>query len=87
MKTPVQFVKGVGPKRAEQLATLGLTTVDDLLFHLPFRYEDRRDVRTITMLRPGEHATIEAEIHGVQERFARAAPHPAKRPRPTRAAR
>ncbi len=70
LKTPVQFVKGVGPKRAEQLATLGLTTVDDLLFHLPFRYEDRRDVRTISMLRPGEHATIEAEIHGVQERFA-----------------
>jgi ATP-dependent DNA helicase RecG len=70
LKTPVQFVKGVGPKRAEQLATLGLTTVDDLLFHLPFRYEDRREVRTISMLRPGEHATIEAEIRGVQERFA-----------------
>ncbi|MCC6850078.1 MAG: ATP-dependent DNA helicase RecG [Deltaproteobacteria bacterium] len=70
LETPVQFVKGVGPKRAEQLATLGLTTVADLLFHLPFRYEDRRDVRTITLLRPGEHATIEAEIRGVRERFA-----------------
>ncbi len=70
LQTSVQFVKGVGPKRAEQLATLGLTTVDDLLFHLPFRYEDRRDVRTISMLRPGEHATIEAEIRGVRERFA-----------------
>ena len=70
LETPVQFVKGVGPKRAEQLATLGLTTVDDLLFHLPFRYEDRREVRTISMLRAGEHATIEAEIHGVKERFA-----------------
>ena len=70
LRTPVQFVKGVGPKRAEQLATLGLTTVDDLLFHLPFRYEDRRDVRTISMLRPGEHATIECEIRGVRERFA-----------------
>ena len=70
LRTPVQFVKGVGPKRAEQLATMGLTTVDDLLFHLPFRYEDRRDVRTIAMLRPGEPATIEAEISGVQERYA-----------------
>ncbi|MCC6764776.1 MAG: ATP-dependent DNA helicase RecG [Deltaproteobacteria bacterium] len=70
LETPVQFVKGVGPKRAEQLATLGLTTVDDLLFHLPFRYEDRRDVRTISMLQSGEHATIEAEIRGVRERFA-----------------
>ncbi|MEB2286466.1 MAG: ATP-dependent DNA helicase RecG [Myxococcales bacterium] len=70
LETPVQFVKGVGPKRAEQLATLGLTTVDDLLFHLPFRYEDRRDVRTISMLRPGEQATVEAEIGDVRERFA-----------------
>ncbi len=70
LETPVQFVKGVGPKRAEQLATLGLTTVDALLFHLPLRYEDRRDVRTIAMLRSGEHATIEAEIRSVRERFA-----------------
>ncbi len=70
LRMPVQFVKGVGPKRAEQLATLGITTVDHLLFHLPFRYEDRRDVRTIAMLRPGEQATIEAEIHGVNERYA-----------------
>jgi ATP-dependent DNA helicase RecG len=38
----IQFVKGVGPKRAEMLARSGIATVEDLLYHLPFRYEDRR---------------------------------------------
>ena len=67
---PVQFVKGVGPRRAEQLAKLGIATVDDLLFHLAFRYEDRRDVRAINALRPGEEATVEAVLDSVQERWA-----------------
>jgi len=70
LRMPVQFVKGVGPKRAEQLAKLGITTVDDLLFHLPFRYEDRRDVRAIATLRPGAEATVEAVLDTVQERWA-----------------
>ena len=39
---PVQFVKGVGPRRAEMLEKAGLATIEDLVFHLPFRYEDRR---------------------------------------------
>jgi ATP-dependent DNA helicase RecG len=37
LKKPVQYVKGVGPKRAEQLARLGIATVEDLLYHIPFR--------------------------------------------------
>ena len=39
-----------------------LTSVEDLLYHLPFRYEDRREVRTIVRLRPGEDATFEAKL-------------------------
>ena len=70
LRMPVQFVKGVGPKRAEQLAKIGIATVDDLLFHLPFRYEDRREVRTIARLRPGEDATFEAVLEAPAERFA-----------------
>jgi ATP-dependent DNA helicase RecG len=70
LRMPVQYVKGVGPKRAEQLAKLGLATVDDLLFHLPFRYEDRREVRTIAALRPGEEATLEAVLEAPGERWA-----------------
>ena len=40
--TPIEFLKGIGPKRAEALVEdLGIRTCGDLLFHLPFRYEDR----------------------------------------------
>jgi ATP-dependent DNA helicase RecG len=40
--TPLRFLRGVGPRRAEQLAAAGFAVVEDLLFHLPSRYEDRR---------------------------------------------
>jgi ATP-dependent DNA helicase RecG len=47
LRTPVRFITGIGPKRAEQLETFGLKTVEDLLYHLPFRYEDRRLIKKI----------------------------------------
>src|SRR5258707_15515960 len=61
-RTPVQFVKGIGPKLAEILAAKGLHTVDDLLHYLPFRYEDRLNPRGIPELRAGEMATVIAEV-------------------------
>ncbi len=62
LSTPVQYVKGVGPRIAEILAGKGIRTVDDLLHYLPFRYEDRLNPRGIAELRPGEMATVIAEV-------------------------
>jgi ATP-dependent DNA helicase RecG len=62
LNTPVQYVKGVGPKLAEVLATKGISTVGDLLHYLPFRYEDRLNPRGIAELRAGEMATVIAEV-------------------------
>ena len=52
--TPLQFVKGVGPKRAPALARAGLHTVEDLLYLFPFRYEDRRHFARLSELSPGD---------------------------------
>src|SRR3954447_6460218 len=60
--TPVQFVKGIGPRIAEILVAKGINSVDDLLHYLPFRYEDRVNPRGIAELRAGEMATVIAEV-------------------------
>src|SRR5271166_1008749 len=62
LTTPVQYVKGIGPRLAEILATKGIATVGDLLSYLPFRYEDRLNPRGIAELRPGEMATVIGEV-------------------------
>ncbi len=62
LSTPVQYVKGIGPRIAEALVAKGISTVEDLLYYLPFRYEDRLNPRGIAELRPGEMATIIAEV-------------------------
>ncbi len=49
--TPVQYVKGIGPRLAEVLGVKGIRTVDDLLHYLPFRYEDLLNPRSVTELR------------------------------------
>ena len=59
---PVLRLRGVGPQVAERLAKLGIWSVEDLLFHLPLRYEDRTRVTPIGALRPGFHATVEGVI-------------------------
>jgi ATP-dependent DNA helicase RecG len=62
LSTPVQYIKGIGPRLAEVLGAKGIHTVADLLFYLPFRYEDRLNPRGIAELRPGEMATVIAEV-------------------------
>ncbi len=62
LSTNVQYVKGIGPRFAEILLEKGLSTVEDLLYYLPFRYEDRLNPRGIGELRPGEMASVIAEV-------------------------
>jgi len=69
LDTPVRFVKGVGPVRAEQLAQLGIQTVEDLLTYFPRRFDLRRHVQPIAALRDdGRAATVAGEVSDVNER-------------------
>ncbi|MDS4020413.1 MAG: ATP-dependent DNA helicase RecG [Candidatus Competibacter sp.] len=61
---PVTALKGVGPKLAERLHRLGLRTAEDMLLHLPLRYQDRTRITPIDRLCSGEEAQIEAEVVG-----------------------
>ena len=60
--TPLQFLKGVGPRRAADLEKIGLATVEDLLCRFPLRYEDRGQFAAIATLRPGQKASVQAEV-------------------------
>ena len=62
LSTTVQYVKGIGPWYAAMLLKKGISTVEDLLYYLPFRYEDRLNPRGIGELRPGEMASVIAEV-------------------------
>jgi len=66
--TPLKYVKGVGPARAEMLEAKGLVTVEDLLAYAPFRYEDRTNIKTIAQLAPGEMATVIADVQSAHLR-------------------
>ena len=63
LDTPVQYVPGVGPRRAEQLAELGVATVADLLAHFPRRFNLRRQAQAMNTLRGDEKAaTVAGEV-------------------------
>jgi ATP-dependent DNA helicase RecG len=62
---PCQHLNGVGKRVAERLAHLDIHCVQDLLFHLPLRYQDRTRVHAIRDLMPGEHVVIEGEVETV----------------------
>src|SRR3954468_6692347 len=64
LSTAVQFVKGIGPRVAAVLEQKGVATVEDLLYYLPFRYEDRQNPGAIDELVPGELATVIGEVRG-----------------------
>ena len=62
LATPLQFVKGVGPRRAQDLDRVGLRTIEDLLLRFPLRYENRANLQTISQIRPGTSVTLAAEV-------------------------
>jgi ATP-dependent DNA helicase RecG len=63
---PIASLKGVGIQTLNNLEKLGLTSVQDLLFHLPFRYEDRTKITPIGSLKAGDHALVEGRIELVE---------------------
>jgi ATP-dependent DNA helicase RecG len=68
---PITALKGVGPKVATRLARLDIHSVEDLLFHLPYRYEDRTRITPIGALRAGHEAVIQGKIELTETKFAR----------------
>jgi len=62
LSTPIAQLRGVGPRLAEKLQKLGVQTIEDALYTLPHRYEDRREFRRIAMLRDGRHEVFAGEI-------------------------
>jgi ATP-dependent DNA helicase RecG len=62
LHSEIQFLKGIGPRVALTLAAKGIHTLEDLLYYLPFRYEDRINPRSIEELKPGEMASVIAEV-------------------------
>ncbi|MBI5598554.1 MAG: ATP-dependent DNA helicase RecG [Deltaproteobacteria bacterium] len=67
LSTPLQYVKGIGPKFAARLEKKGLGTVEDVLYFLPIRYEDRRHIKRIKELTPGVSEVSTGEIMAVGE--------------------
>src|SRR5579872_6609498 len=68
LRTPISAMAGIGPKRAEALEAKGIRSVENLLFHLPARYQDWRERRSIAQLEPGTVAVVEGTLAGVRER-------------------
>lgn len=65
-RTPLTVFKGIGPALADKLDRLGLSSVQDVLFHLPLRYQDRTRITPIGALRPGMDAVIEGVVLGAE---------------------
>jgi ATP-dependent DNA helicase RecG len=64
LSTPVKFVKRIGDRIAAGLAERGISTIEDLLYHLPFRYEDRLHPKPLSLYNPGDMASLIGEVRG-----------------------
>ena len=68
---PLTSLSGVGAAIAEKLSRIGINNVQDLLFHLPMRYEDRTRITPIADIRPESFATIEGYVQHTEVQFGR----------------
>lgn len=69
---PVTALRGVGDALAQRLDKLGVSTIQDLLFLLPLRYEDRTQIAPIGSLQHGDRAVVEGEIQLAEVEIGRA---------------
>lgn len=67
-KTPVKYLKWVGSARLEDLKDHGIETIEDLLYYVPIRYEDRRNPVRISKLKPGEAALVTGKLTNMSVR-------------------
>jgi ATP-dependent DNA helicase RecG len=68
LNTEVQFVKGVGPRVAMLYKKIGVETAEDLMFHLPRRYQDRRNIPPISKALPGQVVTVKGRVRRIEAR-------------------
>ena len=71
LQTPLQYLKGVGPKRAADLQRVGLATIEDLLYRFPLRYEDRGNLQPIASLKGGQEVAVAGRIQSSRLRTTR----------------
>jgi len=64
LSTNIQYLKGVGPKRASKLRKLGINTIEDLIYFVPRDYEDRSQFKSLRECKLGEKVSLEVEIIG-----------------------
>ncbi|MEE8638269.1 MAG: ATP-dependent DNA helicase RecG [Candidatus Margulisiibacteriota bacterium] len=71
LETPVQYLKGVGPKIAKLLRRLGVETIQDLIYFFPRDYEDRTKIKSIGALNPSDFEVIRGEVIRVDHQLTR----------------
>ena len=62
LESSIRYLKGVGPKKAQLFARMGVATIIDLLYYFPSRYEDRRELKPISEAQPGDELTLKAKV-------------------------
>lgn len=71
LKTPLSAISGIGPTYAKRLENLDLKTIEDLLHHYPFRYDDFSKISKISEMRAGEVVTFQGEITSIKNTYTK----------------